>query len=117
MKLTLIRIYCFISLVVFCRCQDTNYNYDCGLAPSTPTDLTITNNTNQEVEVFLKVKKEKLYKFKYLNLSPNEEISICIEYEGTITDGIYVEFDNHTDLIKLKPQQDNEFNLKKRKLN
>tara|TARA_A100000171_G_scaffold71_1_gene58 strand:+ start:1302 stop:1538 length:237 start_codon:yes stop_codon:yes gene_type:complete len=76
----------------------------------------ITNNTNQKAEVILKVKENKLNEFKSISLSPDEKKSICIEYEGPITDGIYVEFDNQTDIIELQPQQANEFTLKERKL-
>lgn len=76
----------------------------------------ITNNTNQEVDLILRVKEDKLNKFKSMSLSPDEKKSICIEYEGPITDGIYVEFNKQTDVIELQPQQANEFTLKERKL-
>ena len=76
----------------------------------------IINNTNQEVDLILRVKEDKLNKFKSMNLSPDEKKSICIEYEGPITDGIYVEFNKQTDVIELKPQKANEFTLKERKL-
>ena len=67
--------------------------------------------------MILKIKEDELNKFKTLSLSPSEKKSICIEYEGPITDGIYLEFENQTDVIELKPQQENEFTLKERKLN
>ena len=66
--------------------------------------------------MILKVKEDKLNKFKSISLSSGEKKSICIEYEGPITDGIFVEFNNQTDIIELQPQQANEFTLKERKL-
>lgn len=108
-----LNIICFLALF---GCGETQYNYNCGLAPSTPTELTITNNTNQEVEVIMSVKKDELNEFKNLSLLPDESTTLCIEYEGSITDGIHIEFGNQTTIIKLIPQQSNEFTLMERKL-
>lgn len=51
-----------------------------------------------------------------MSLSPDEKKSFCVEYEGPITDGIHVGFDKKTDIIKLQPQQVNEFILKERNM-
>ena len=106
----------FISFLVLLGCRETQFNYNCGLAPSTPTDLTILNNTDQEVEVTMSVKEDELNEFKNLRLLPDESTTLCIEYEGSITDGIHIEFGNQTTIIKLLPQQSNEFTLLERKL-
>lgn len=103
-----------MSLLALFSCRETQYNYDCGLAPSTPTDLTITNNTNRELDIVMSVKENGLNKFKQLAISPDESTKFCIEYEGPITDGIYIDFENQTTIIKLKHQQSNEFTLKER---
>lgn len=110
------RTYCLIFFLSLFGCNEAQYNYNCGVAPSTPTDLTITNDTNQELKVVLKVKKEELINIKSIKLFPDERVSFCIEYEGAITDGIYVEFNNQITIIKLTPQQPNEFTLKERRI-
>lgn len=104
-----------VSTMLF-GCHKTEYNYNCGVAASTPTDLRITNNTTREVQVTLKVKEKQLNEFKQFTLSPDKTVLFCIEYEGPITDGIHIEFENHTTIIKLKPQQLNEFNMNERKV-
>lgn len=109
-------IFLFICFLLLFGCSETQFNYNCGLAPSTPTDLTFTNNTDQEVEVTMHVKEDELNEFKNLSLLPNESTTLCIEYEGLITDGIHIEFENQTTIIKLVPQQSNEITLRERKL-
>ena len=117
MKKSKLNIICFfISFVVLLGCHETQIIYNCGLAPSTPTELTITNNTDQEVEVIMSVKEDELNEFKNLSLLSDESTTLCIEYEGSITDGIHIEFGNQTTIIKLVPQQSNEFTLRERKL-
>ncbi|WBL41370.1 hypothetical protein PBT90_11445 [Algoriphagus halophytocola] len=112
----LIIIYTIVGTAMLLGCREAAYNYNCGLAASTPTDLRITNNTTREVEVTLKVKETRLFEFKQLTLLPYKSELLCIEYEGSITDGIHIEFENQTTIIKLKPQQLNEFDMKERKL-
>ncbi len=97
-------------------CRKTEFNYNCGLTASTPTDLRITNNTSREVKVTLKVKEKQLNEFKQFTLSPDKTELFCIEYEGPITDGIHIEFENQTTIIKLESQQLNEFDMKERKM-
>ena len=98
-------------------CRETEFNYNCGLSASTPTGLRITNNTTREIDVTLKVKENNLNEFKQLTLSPAKSEMLCIEYEGPITNGIYIDFENQSTIIKLKLQQLNEFAMKERKLN
>lgn len=108
-----------VIIIVFnyCSSRKTEYNYDCGLTSSTPTDLKIINNTIDEVELKLSVFENQLNEFKRLNLNPDESVTICVEYEGPITDGIHIEFDGVTSIIKLKGQLKNEFKLVERSLN
>lgn len=108
------RIYFSIGFLVLTSCRETQFNYNCGIAPSTPTELTITNNTNHKTDVILSVKETQLNKFKDLSLMPGENIELCIEYEGPITDGIHINFENQTTTLKLRPQQSNRFTLKGR---
>lgn len=54
-KSKLFIIYIYAGFMVLFGCRETQFNYDCGLAPSTPTNFTISNNTNKEVEVIMSV--------------------------------------------------------------
>ncbi|MGB3851595.1 MAG: hypothetical protein WA958_16625 [Tunicatimonas sp.] len=112
----LIKIYMIVGTALIFGCRETEFNYNCGLGASTPTELRVTNNTTREVEVTLKVEEDQLNEFKQLTLSPDKSELLCIEYEGPITDGIHVEFENQTTIIKLKSQQLNEFAMNERKL-
>jgi len=114
----LVKICIIVGIVLLISgCRETEFNYNCGLSASTPTGLRITNNTTREIDVTLKVKENNLNEFKQLTLSPAKSEMLCIEYEGPITDGIYIDFENQSTIIKLKPQQLNEFAMKERKLN
>lgn len=68
------------------------------------------------MEVTLSVQEDELNEFNNLILSSDESNTVCIEYEGPITDGIHIEFENQTTIVKLRPQQSNEFTLKERGL-
>jgi hypothetical protein len=102
--------------MLLCSCRDTEYNYNCGFAASTPTDLKITNNTARKHKITLKVYENSLNTFKQISISANESELLCVEYEGPITNGIHIEFENQTTIIRLKPQKINEFVLKERTL-
>jgi hypothetical protein len=115
-KSKLIRTYFYAVFLVLFGCRETQFNYNCGIAPTNPTELVISNDTNQEVEVIMSVKEDELNEFEKLSLSPNESITLCIEYEGPITDRIHIKFENQTTIIKLRHQQSNEFTLKERSL-
>lgn len=122
-KLRLVRNYSFILLLTFSSCnetknkRETQFNYSCDFASSTPTNLAITNNTDQEIAVTLSVKEDKLNKFKDLIFSPNESIEICVDFEGPITKGLFIEFEDKSTRLELLPQQSNKFTLKDRILN
>ena len=111
-----LKIYLITLLTLLSCCRDTEYNYNCGLADSTPTDLKITNNTTRLQMITLKVKENSLNRFKQVSISANESELLCVEYEGPITNGIHIEFENQTTIIRLKPQEFNEFVLKERML-
>jgi hypothetical protein len=108
--------YLILGFLILLGCRETQSNYNCTFVASTPTELTLVNNTDQEVEVVMRVQEDKLNKFREFRLVPNESTTVCIDYEGAILNGIHVEFENQTTVIKLIPQLSNKFTLKERVL-
>jgi TusA-related sulfurtransferase len=113
MKIKAIHVFLAVGISFLTSCQETHYNYLCtGLGDSSPTDLLIVNNTTQIVNLTLSVKEESLKKIKKMKLQPGEEVEVCIENEGYVTDGLYFIYNGQHTMVQLKSQEINVFSLK-----
>jgi hypothetical protein len=95
--------------VTSCNNRETKYDYFCGPLPSTPTDLIIINDTPEKLIISLLVNEGTLKRFGSVELGPNQEKQLCIENEGAIIKGLYLEFNGGQTKVTLNSLEVNNF--------
>jgi len=96
----------------------------CGLesgshcfAASTPVDIEIQNTNDKELKVILlEFKQDDGFKrIGKLKIKPFQHKTICLEYEGPISKGLYIYANNSLSKISLSQTELNRFNVNDRR--
>lgn len=80
---------------------------------STPVDLTLQNTIDRKLKVtLLEFSDEKGFKIiDRLTLNPKQNSTICLEYEGAVSNGLYIYSNETLSKLKLSTSNVNSFDL------